>query len=59
MAVTEVSPAAMVTVVGTVASVVSLLERVTVRGSVVSVLRVMVAVAVPVSAMRLRSTCDD
>ena len=45
----------MVTVAGTVASVVSLEVKLTVNASVVSVLRVMVAVAVPVSAIILRS----
>ena len=53
--VAEVCPAAMVTVLGTVASVVSLELRVTTKSLSVLVLRVIVAVAVPVSEMMPRS----
>ncbi len=53
--VAEVCPTGIVTVLGTVASVVSPLVRVTVNASVVAVLRVMVAVAVPVSLIMFLS----
>ena len=47
--VVEFCPAGIITVLGTVASVVSLELRVTTNWLVISVLRVIVAVAVPVS----------
>ena len=51
--VAEVCPAAIVTVLGTVASVVLLELRVTIKSLLVLVLRVRVAVAVPVSEITL------
>ena len=49
--VAEFCPIGMVTVLGTVASVVSLELRLTINSLLISVLRVIVAVAVPVSAI--------
>jgi hypothetical protein len=51
LTVADVCPTGIVTVWGTVASVVSLELRVTINSLLISVLRVMVAVAVPVSAI--------